>query len=545
MVTFKQLEKLIIEVIMQHSYYPSVSIPSRLTNDPNFGWLWKTSNFFRKSSSQVQSKILQLGLIWPENADEVEVHRCACLGDIETLKTAVQRDPSVVKLLDNRQNTPLNLAASAGQLEVVKYLVKEAKADPNSRDDHGCTPLLWAARYNRIAVMRVLIAGGANVNAIDNYGCTALAWALKMGKTEAARFLLTEAKAEPKKDSYGNSLLFNAIIGGFVSACKMLLEEFKVPIKGDVDKHGRNCLHLAIWKRKTHVIEMLLREYNVKELILTPNTRTGETPYHMALKLLGTEITNNLFAGYLSQEDLTKLKLLEEKASNSASKPLYGNRQLVKQRVADDYSQMEYPVQNYSKEEKDTKPLPTNGVQYNAFQQPQYGAQSLQSQHSTQPMQRYSNVGTKTYNQGQSFAFGYPVRPRLMMQYPMGPMMSGSNISTVSLGAPYYQGGYSYSISNGYTLNYTGVMFIPQGQPFVPVLNYTQPAQANNGVVYPPQLPQQQYHTQGNRYLSFVAASSSLETNGNSVQAPLPSQPLPLPNKSTQVSSAVFQLRQN
>jgi len=51
-------------------------------------------------------------------------------------------------------------------------------AQVNVRDDHGCTPLHWAASFNKTEVAKVLLANGAQVNVRANDGDTALALAM-------------------------------------------------------------------------------------------------------------------------------------------------------------------------------------------------------------------------------------------------------------------------------------------------------------------------------------------------------------------------------
>ncbi|MDQ3686383.1 MAG: ankyrin repeat domain-containing protein [Acidobacteriota bacterium] len=71
----------------------------------------------------------------------------------------------------------LNLAAGAGHLEVVKFLLEKG-ANVNVRDGHGDgTPLMSAAWSGHKEIVKLLIAKGAEVNAMDSEGRSALSMA--------------------------------------------------------------------------------------------------------------------------------------------------------------------------------------------------------------------------------------------------------------------------------------------------------------------------------------------------------------------------------
>jgi hypothetical protein len=97
----------------------------------------------------------------------------------------------VVKVLIEPM-TPLNSAAERGHEALVKVLIA-AGADVNKADNDVRTPLYCAARYGHDAVVKVLIAAGADVNKADNDGQTPLSCAagheavVKMLKAAGAR----------------------------------------------------------------------------------------------------------------------------------------------------------------------------------------------------------------------------------------------------------------------------------------------------------------------------------------------------------------------
>lgn len=59
------------------------------------------------------------------------------------------------------KNTDLLYFAAAGKTETVKALL-DAKANVNTKDDYGWTPLMHAVKYGRVETVRLLLAAKAN-----------------------------------------------------------------------------------------------------------------------------------------------------------------------------------------------------------------------------------------------------------------------------------------------------------------------------------------------------------------------------------------------
>jgi serine/threonine protein kinase/ankyrin repeat protein len=65
----------------------------------------------------------------------------------------------------------------------------QAGCDVNAADNNGRTPLMYAARYNRLPAVRLLLIGGADINARDKSGKTALDLAKQFDNQEIIRLL--------------------------------------------------------------------------------------------------------------------------------------------------------------------------------------------------------------------------------------------------------------------------------------------------------------------------------------------------------------------
>lgn len=87
----------------------------------------------------------------------------------------------------NSFSTPLNVAVSKGDLDFVKKLI-EYGADVNQLSE-DLSPLMIAARYNKVDILKVLLANGANASVRNDKGFTALKYAQLSNATEAIAIL--------------------------------------------------------------------------------------------------------------------------------------------------------------------------------------------------------------------------------------------------------------------------------------------------------------------------------------------------------------------
>ncbi|MEN2403053.1 ankyrin repeat domain-containing protein [Flavobacterium sp. MC2016-06] len=87
--------------------------------------------------------------------------------------------------------SPLNVAISKGDLESVKKFI-EYGADVNQISE-DMTPLMVAARYNKVEIIKVLLEKGAKASNKNDQGFTALKYAQLSNAAEAIA-LLKDAK---------------------------------------------------------------------------------------------------------------------------------------------------------------------------------------------------------------------------------------------------------------------------------------------------------------------------------------------------------------
>lgn len=82
---------------------------------------------------------------------------------------------------------PFSAAIVKGDVEAVKKFI-EYGVDVNEKSN-GMSPLMIAARYNKVEIIKILLANGANPNSKDEKGLTALKYAQLSNAIDAVQIL--------------------------------------------------------------------------------------------------------------------------------------------------------------------------------------------------------------------------------------------------------------------------------------------------------------------------------------------------------------------
>jgi ankyrin repeat protein len=109
----------------------------------------------------------------PQHSQYRDIHAAARAGDLATVEADLTQNPADLELPDDSGFTPLHLAASFCQTNVMGLLLdKGAKPDTKSKD--GATPLQLAAQQGCTNGVSLLLMRGATVNVRNNQGKTPL-----------------------------------------------------------------------------------------------------------------------------------------------------------------------------------------------------------------------------------------------------------------------------------------------------------------------------------------------------------------------------------
>ena len=185
---------------------------------------------------------------------------------VQLLLTVDQID---VNLKSNSDQTPL-LAAAAGRAGevIVRLLLTVDHIDVNLRNYYGLTPLFVAVREWNEAVVKLLLAKGANVDLSDGYGRTPLSWAARDGNEAVVKLLLEAGANIDLKDmkcqtplswaaGYGKVFEFGKKVEDEKEAAVKLLLEAGATVD-DKDVNGRTPLSWAAADAKEDVVKLLL-----------------------------------------------------------------------------------------------------------------------------------------------------------------------------------------------------------------------------------------------------------------------------------------------
>ena len=194
--------------------------------------------------------------------EEQEIGRVqAMIRNSPDLINAPSGDPSM---------TPLERAASKGQLRVAEFLLKAgAEVNPTRSDS---TPLHRAARAGHKTMVELLVRRGANVNALSSYQQAPLHYAAEKGFVSVVEILLT-AGADPNlRDSSGSTPLALAAFNGFRNVMEPLLRNRADPnltttnppayyTEKDRQQSTGAPLHFAAFRGDAAMVSLLLANH--------------------------------------------------------------------------------------------------------------------------------------------------------------------------------------------------------------------------------------------------------------------------------------------
>ncbi|KAF4819982.1 Ankyrin repeat, PH and SEC7 domain containing protein secG [Colletotrichum siamense] len=172
----------------------------------------------------------------------------------------------------------LHIAARRGLATAAKSLIVDAKANVDTQNDEGSTPLIEACWGDNMALVEILLENGADVTIFDNDGWSSLFLAARHGNNIMFQRLWKAHKwnVNLTENFTGISLLQGAAYGGSREIVQCLRCAGARLDSRDYD--GWTPLFAAIAKMRKDTIDELLKGGNNEDLQLETEDFEGRTP---------------------------------------------------------------------------------------------------------------------------------------------------------------------------------------------------------------------------------------------------------------------------
>lgn len=191
--------------------------------------------------------------------------------------------------------TPLDYAALFNRDQVAALLLAN-KADPNIRAESALrstecrqTPLQIAASMSNLRMASILVSAGASVRATTDAGRTALHFATVGSHLDMMRFLLRKGADVKARDAEGSSALDEAVWRGHLEAAAILLAN-GAPLNEPETKTGATPINEAAYRNELRLVVYLLQFHPD---LRTPDKR-GYTPLENAIRMGNEDVAISL-----------------------------------------------------------------------------------------------------------------------------------------------------------------------------------------------------------------------------------------------------------
>jgi ankyrin repeat protein len=157
-------------------------------------------------------------------ASSESIVEAAKKGDLQTVETILEKDPSQLDVTDQDVYTALHWASMRAHWDVVKYLI-ERGADLNVVGGDGGTPINWAVHHDNVEIIKLMVDRGAELNIRNKWGMTELHTAIWRGNIHVVEYLLERGSDPNIKTNEGWTAMHYAYRSGHDNVIEMLKEK--------------------------------------------------------------------------------------------------------------------------------------------------------------------------------------------------------------------------------------------------------------------------------------------------------------------------------
>ncbi|PWA16036.1 hypothetical protein CCH79_00018740 [Gambusia affinis] len=205
---------------------------------------------------------------------ETALHMAARAGQVEVVRCLL-RNGAMVDAQAREDQTPLHIASRLGKTEIVQLLLQHM-AHPDAATTNGYTPLHISAREGQLETASVLLEAGASHSLATKKGFTPLHVAAKYGNLDVVKLLMQRCAPPDSAGKNGLTPLHVAAHYDNQKVALLLLDKGASP--HTMAKNGYTPLHIAAKKNQMDIATVLL-QYGAETNILT---KQGVTPLHLA-----------------------------------------------------------------------------------------------------------------------------------------------------------------------------------------------------------------------------------------------------------------------
>jgi len=253
--------------------------------------------------------------VMPPLAPARTIYEAAERGDAKAVAEFLRKGVSP-DTVNTSERTPLHAASENEKNDVARVLLTNG-ANPNLQDCLGNTPLHVAVDKKNVSLVKTLLEHGARAGIADDYYSTAFHKAVNC--PAVIRLLLAHGADSNARDKKGRTALYWAAFLGYAQAVDILLSDEADVNQASLD--GESPLHCAAEEGHTAIVRKLLTAgalVNAKtDYGLTPLGRAIDEKQRCSAEILrqnggklGRDLPSKTLAEAARRGDLTGIRLL-------------------------------------------------------------------------------------------------------------------------------------------------------------------------------------------------------------------------------------------
>ena len=196
--------------------------------------------------------------------DRVSIHNALMLAiqnGMEELALRILERDSRYNTLDDKMRSALWYSADLGQQKLAATLLRKKGMRIDQADSNGYTPLARAVGRGFPGMVRLLVAGGANVNVVTREKNTLLMLSVESGNPEITGMLLARGVDVNARNALGNTALMLAAANGFDRTVALLLDAEADAQLRNLD--DQNAYDIAINAGHSQIAELIRERSNI------------------------------------------------------------------------------------------------------------------------------------------------------------------------------------------------------------------------------------------------------------------------------------------